>query len=224
VPVDVRAERAEQLVRDAGPAELGERVARRPRGDDRAVGQRLARPVVVGHDHVEAERLRPRDLFDCGDPAVDRQHERAALIREALDRVARDAVALVEAAREVPVDVRAELAQARHGERRRADPVDVVVAVDADALARRDRGADPVARRGGVPEERGVMPRRLRREECPRGFGVAVPAPDEDAGGDPADPERLSKGARLTVRAGTDRPRALLHRAITVRRASDGVG
>ena len=179
---------------------------------------------MVGDDHVQPQRLRAGDLLDGGDPAVDREHELAALVGEPLDRLPRDAVALVEAAREVPVDVRAELAQTGDRERRGADAVDVVVAVDADPLARRDRGADPVAGRGGVAEERRVVARRLGREECPRHFGVAIPAPDEDAGGDPADPERRGKGARLIVRAGTDRPRALLHRRITVRRASDGVG
>ncbi len=135
VPVDVRTESAEQLVRDARAAELGEWVARRAGGDDRAVRQRVGRPVVVGHDHVEPELLRACDLLDRSDSAVDRDHECAALLGEPCDRLARDAVALVEAARQVPADVRAELAQADDRERRGADPVDVVVAVDADPLA-----------------------------------------------------------------------------------------
>ena len=49
-------QRLRELVDDAGAAELGERVRRRARRDDRAVGQRLAGPVVVGDDHVDAER------------------------------------------------------------------------------------------------------------------------------------------------------------------------
>ena len=48
-------QRLGELVHDARAAELGERVVRRARRDDRAVGQRLARPVVVGDDHVDAE-------------------------------------------------------------------------------------------------------------------------------------------------------------------------
>ena len=55
-------ERLAELVDDAGAAELGERVLGGPGGDDRAVGQRLARPVMVGDDDVEAPRLRLRDL------------------------------------------------------------------------------------------------------------------------------------------------------------------
>jgi hypothetical protein len=223
VPVDVRAERTEQLVDDAGAAELGERVRRRPRRDDRAVGQRLRRTVVVGDDHVEPEALRFPHLDVRGDPTVDGEHEAVPVSGQTLQRLARDPVPFVEAAREVPVDVGTEVAQARDRQGGRADAVDVVVAVDADALARVDRGAEAVARGRRVAEQRRIVPRRLCGEERPCGLGVAVPAPDEDAGGDPADPERLSEGARLTVRAGTDRPRALLHRALTVRTGSDGV-
>ena len=87
VLVDVCPERAEQLVGDAGTAELREGIARRARRDDRAVRKRLAGTVVVGHDHVEAERLRARDLLDRSDPAVDGQDERAALLGEPLDRL-----------------------------------------------------------------------------------------------------------------------------------------
>ena len=62
-----------------------------------------------------------------------------ALLGEARDRRRGDAVALLEPARQVPADVGAELPQRQHRERRRADAVDVVVAVDADPLAALDR-------------------------------------------------------------------------------------
>ena len=68
--------------------------------------------------------------------------EPAAFAGETLERAAADAVALVEAARQVPLDVGADLAQDEDREHRGADAVGVVVAVDADALARRDCGAD----------------------------------------------------------------------------------
>ena len=223
VAVDVGSERGEQLVRDARAAQLGERVPRRPRRHDRAVGQRLARPVVVGDDHVEPEPASFSDLVDGGDPAVHGQHERDAVLRQARERLAGHPVAFVEAAGQVPLDVRPELAQARDRECGRADAVDVVVAVHADALPGGDRRADPVARGRAVAEQARVVARRFGGEERTRRLGVAEPAPDEDAGSDPADPERRREGARLTVRAGTDRPAALLHRATTVRRASDGV-
>ena len=145
-------ERLAELVDDTGPAELGKRIVGRPRRDDRAVRQLGARPVMVGDDHLEPARLRLRDLVDGGDPAVDGQHEPAAFVREPAERRARDAVALVEAARQMPVDVGAELAQQQDGERRRRDPVDVVVTVHADAPALGDRGADALARETHVAE------------------------------------------------------------------------
>ena len=58
------------------------------------------------------------DLLDRGDAAVDREDEPAALLGEPLERLAADAVALVEAARQMPLDVGAELAQDEHRERR----------------------------------------------------------------------------------------------------------
>ena len=91
--------------------------------------------MVVGDDDVEPELLRAGDLGDRGDPAVDGDDECAPVAGQPVERLARDAVALLEPAREVPGDVRAELPQDEDGERRGADPVRVVVAVDADALS-----------------------------------------------------------------------------------------
>ena len=78
-------------------------------GDDGAVRQRLARPVVVRDDDVEPLRAGLRDFLDGGDPAVDGQHEPAALVGEPRERLALHPVALLEAARQVPFDVGAEL-------------------------------------------------------------------------------------------------------------------
>ena len=145
--------------------------------------------MVIGDDDVEAARLRARDLVDGRDPAVDGQHEAAALVGEPVERLAGEAVALVEAARQVPVGVGAERAQRQDGECRRADPVDVVVAVDADALARGDRRANRLDGRAHVAEQEGVVLRRLRGEEGGGGFGVGVAAANEYACGQLADLE-----------------------------------
>jgi hypothetical protein len=59
----------------------------------------------------------------------------------------------------VPVDLRAQLAQGQHGERGRADAVDVVVAVDADPLAALDRPPDPGDRDGSVAQEVRIVTR-----------------------------------------------------------------
>ena len=52
------AESLGELVDDAGAAELGKRVLGRARGDDRTVGQPVARPVMVGDDDLEPEAPR----------------------------------------------------------------------------------------------------------------------------------------------------------------------
>ena len=208
----LRAERLQELEGDAGAAQLRERVRGRLRRDDRAVGKGLAGPVVVGDDDLEPRRPGLRDLLDGSDPAVDGEDERAAVVRQARQRLARHPVALLEAAGQVPLDVRAQVAQGRHGQRGRADAVHVVVAVDADPPARRDRLADQRARGLDVPEQERVVPGRLRGQEGARRLGVAVAAPDEDACCRFADAERRGEPSHLPARARTDRPGALVHR------------
>src|SRR5438876_11003256 len=68
---------------------------------------------------------------------------------------------------EVPGHLRAELAQGQDGEDGRADPVRVVVAVDADRLAGCDRPAGRLARGGHVPEQERVVQRLLAGQEGP---------------------------------------------------------
>src|SRR2546425_936452 len=108
------ASRAEQrlaeLVDDPGPTQLGKRVVRRPGGDDGAVRQRLAGPVVVGDDDVEPARPRLGDLLDRRHAAVDGQDQPTALVGETREGLALEAVALLEAARQVPLDLGTELA------------------------------------------------------------------------------------------------------------------
>ena len=137
---------------------------------------------MVGDDDVEPARRRLGDLGGGRDPAVDGQDEPAALVGEPRERLAADAVALVEAAREMPVDVGAELAQEEDGERGGGDAVDVVVAVDADPPPGGDRGADALARGLHVAEQERVVRRLLAVEEAPRVVGVDVAAPDEHGG------------------------------------------
>src|SRR6266571_7842229 len=94
--------------------------------------------------------------------------------------------------------------------------------MDADALPTGNRRPDPLDGGGHVSKKEGIVQGLLAGQEGPRLVGVAVSAPDEHAGRDLADAELLGEGARLPVRARTDRPAALLHRASTVRVASDG--
>ena len=107
-------------------------------GASRRSGSREGRPrpVVVRDDDVEPELAGAGDLLDRRDAAVDGDHEVDAIRREQLDRLDGEAVALLEAARQAPFDVCADLPQGQHGQGRRRDPVHVIVAVDADPLVR----------------------------------------------------------------------------------------
>src|SRR6185312_313328 len=111
--------------------------------------------------HVEPALLRLLDLRDSGDSAVDGQDEAATVVGEPGERLAADAVALVETTRQVPRDIGTELAQQQDSQRRRCDPVDVVVAVDADPASRVHGSTELGARGCHVAEEEWVMRRLL---------------------------------------------------------------
>ena len=127
--------------------------------------------MVIGDDDLEPERARVLDLGDGGDPAVDRQHELEPLLGEPRQRVGVQAVALLEARRQMPRDVGAELAQQEDGERGRADPVGVVVAVHADARAGLDRRGDRLDRLAHVAEGKRIVAGQRPLEEAARVVG-----------------------------------------------------
>src|SRR5207247_352947 len=120
--------------------------------DDRAVRQLVAGPVMVCDDDVEAELTSAPDLFDGGDAAVDGQDEPAALLCEPLERLAADAVALVEAARDVPLDLCPELAQPEHACRDLAEAELLREAARLPVRARTDR--PDALRHARLPYER----------------------------------------------------------------------
>ena len=167
--------------------------------------------MVVGDDDLQPERPCFGDLGHRSDPAVDRDHEAAFLPRETRERVDRDAVSLLETTREVPVDVCAERAEDGDGERGRADAVGVVVAMDADPLARGNCPANRVTRLGHVSQESGVVSGPLAGEKGLRLSGVAVAPPDEDARCRLAEAERLGELDDLRAGARTHGPCPLLH-------------
>src|SRR5687767_12432923 len=168
----VTQERLPELEDDAGATELRKRVVGRPRDDERTVGKALARPMVVGDDDVEPLRPRLGELLDGGDAAVDGEHEATPLVSQARERLALDSVALLEAARQVPDDVGAELAKDEDGEGRGADAVSVVVAVDADSFAVGDGPQDRLAGGRHVAEAKRVVAGKVSCEEPPRLLGV----------------------------------------------------
>ena len=109
--------------------------------------------MVIGDDDLEPARARVGDLLDRRDPAIHGEDEADAVLREPGKRVAGDAVAFLEPAREVPDHICAQLPEDEHGERGRADSVHVVVAVNADARAGPNRGPKAFDRSLHVPEE-----------------------------------------------------------------------
>ena len=94
-------QRARELERHAGGAQVGARVAVQPRVHERRVRQRAvgARAVMVGDDDVEPERPRRRDLLDRGHRAVDGDQQSRPARGQPLDGRAREPVAVVDPAR-----------------------------------------------------------------------------------------------------------------------------
>ncbi|HEU4658013.1 MAG TPA: hypothetical protein VFR97_10825 [Capillimicrobium sp.] len=200
-----RAQRGDELVGDGGGAEVRARVAADRRVHDRRVRQRAvgARRVVVGDQDVDARGARLGDLLDGRDRAVGGDEQLRARGGQARDRVRTQPVAVLEPAREIPVHLGAEGAQRAHEDRRRADPVDVVVAVDGDPRA----GGDVPAHERERVVETGEPGRRMRLvggQPRARRVGVGEPAPDEHLRGDVAEAELRLEARDGLRRAGCD--------------------
>ena len=207
-------QRLGELPDDAGAAEAREGIVALQRRDDGTGGERLGGAMVIGDDDLEPERARVLDLGNRGDPAVDRQDEVEALLGEPRQRLAVQAVPLLEPRGEMPGDVGVKLAQQQHGERRRADAVGVVVAVHADARTGLDRGDDRLDRLTHVAEGEGIVARQRALEEPARLGLVAEPAADEHRRGHVVDLERGRKRPHIGVRARREFPGAGCHRAV----------
>jgi hypothetical protein len=151
--------------RDARPGEL--LVDREVAGPARvhhgeAFGQHLRWMVVVGDDEVDPERTRQRRFADRGDAAVDRDDDARSVRGELAQRLLVEAVALLVAVRDVRTDHDTELPEGAHEDRRTGDAVHVVVPIDDDALASRERTTEPLDRAVQVEHRRAVAlgPRR----------------------------------------------------------------
>ena len=174
--------------------------------------------MVVGDDDVQPELAGARDLGDSRDPTVDGDHEVDTVGGELLDGLEREPIALVEPARQAPLDAGAELLEDQDADRGGGDAVDVVVAVHADPLTRVDRGADSLDRGGHVAERERVVARRLGSEERARNGGFLEPTADEDGRRDLAQPELLGERRDAVPVARSGAPAATLHRP------ADGTG
>ena len=213
-----------QLVGDAGGAEVGERVARHLRVQDRARGQALARLVVVGDDHLEAGREGRLHLGHRPDAAVGRDEQRGPPRGQLLDRSLREAVAVLEPARDQPVTVGTVLPQGADEDGCGADAIDVVVTMDRDPAPGGDRRANSLGDlRHRVEQERVVVVGGL--EERPRLLRGAIAAADQRDRDRLGELEGLHERPRLAVVVRLERERGggALRHGPRLRSAMDGI-
>ena len=204
------------------------RVPAHARVHDRSVGQPAvgARGVMVGHHDVEPRRARGGDLLDGGDRAVDGDEQVGPALGQPPHGRLGEAVAVVDPARQVPVDVRAERAQRAHEHGRGGHAVDVVVAVHGDPGPAPDVREDPPR---GVPQpaegvERmavGAARKRFARPPGRRGRGAPAPA---RARARPRARPRGARRRRTSYGATVKRVWIARHGRRSVRRPSDGTG
>ena len=195
--VPARPERQRELEHDARTAQVGERIrrpGRRARGHDGRIGEHVAGSVVVGHDDVERELTRAGDGFGRRDAAVHGDQQSGAARCKRLDGLDRDAVAVLEAARQECLDLPAEKSQHLDRERGGTDAVDVVVAVYDDRTACGDRALDQRAGLLDVAQPEGVVQRAVAVEECPRDVRVAQPAAYEHLGRHALEAQSVGRG------------------------------
>ncbi len=160
---------------------------------DRAVGQSVPGLVMVGDHHLHAQLPSQLHLLDRGDAAIDGDQELGPTLRELLDVVGAQPVPVRDPVRDQPVALGAQLAQRADQDRRRADAVDVEVAMDGDppAVANRSRRrARPRRPSTGTP--RADATRQLQ--------GIRAPPPASGSRGARASP-RPARSARARRRA-----------------------
>jgi hypothetical protein len=114
----------------------------------------------------------------------------------------------------MPGDVGLQLAQQQHRERRRADAVGVVVAVDTDARTGLDRGDDRLDRLTHVAKSKRIVARQRALEEPARLCLVAETPAHEHRRGHIVDLECGRKRSHIGVRARREFPGAGCHRAV----------
>ena len=155
-----RLERAEELEHDADAGQLLEGIgAVGPPGiDDRlGLGKVFMAFVVIGDDDVHAEFARDPDLRRCRYARVNRNDEAAAFLRKTAQRAFGYAVALSGTAGDEVADVRAAGGQIEIEAGRGGHAVDVVVAVDDDALLCLDGRDDAFHRAVHVLHEKRIV-------------------------------------------------------------------
>ena len=117
------------------------------------------RQVVIGHDHVQSQAARMRDLGHVHDSAVTRDDEGHAGSRQALEAGIRQPVALRQPRRNVADRLRAQRPQRDRPDHDRGHAVRVVVTPDGDPFAVVQCPLQPRERDVGIGHEAGVVQR-----------------------------------------------------------------
>ena len=134
---------------------------------------------MVGDDDVDAALVRPRRSRPARRPAVDRDDERRTRRHRRVDGRERQAVALVEPARDVRHDRDAEPTQGEGQDRQAGQAVGIEVAEDQDALAAvagaPSAGRAAARRRAGAAGRGGR--RAARANQAASSVGLTTPRP-----------------------------------------------
>ena len=141
------AQRQRQLQRHAAARQMLEGIAAvGPVGvyHRHGAGQRLLALVVVGDDHVHAQRVGEVYLLHAGDAAVHGDQQAGSLAVQALDGVDAQAVAVLDAARDIVQHIGAPALEIVHQNTGGGDTVHVVVAEHGDPLVVGQRPLHPL--------------------------------------------------------------------------------
>ncbi len=109
--------------------------------------------MVIAHHRVDAEGARERDLAMAHPAAVDGDHHPGTGLRQTAHARLAHAVSITQPMRDVQDGLVAQRAQEPHQDGAAADAVDIVVAVDADALAATQGSDDALGRRRHLAEQ-----------------------------------------------------------------------
>ncbi len=169
------------LERHPRAAEVGKRVATaRPSrmDDDVGLGPLRSRRVVVGHEELEPELASESRLVQGRDAAIDGHDQRClTLQRQRAERLGIDAVTLIDAVRDVILDVVGPCQlQAGPENAGSANAIDVVITVDDDLSTLANGPDNAIGRLGGAGKCFGVVKTvtpRLQKGPSTGGVGDA---------------------------------------------------
>ena len=132
--------------------------------------------MVIGHDHVQAGRGRSVNLLVRRRPAVDGDNQRCAFLRHRVDRPGVETVTLGQPLRDIRKRVQPQRFGRLQQHRGRADPVYVVVAINAHAFAFVHRLRNSRHRQVHLVQQVRVVRRQRPQHELVQLLGRVVPA------------------------------------------------